>query len=63
MPLPRTKEKPILLRIPENYISVLDYIVKGSKGKFRSRNDLVTEIIDVFLSDLKNIAELRKKKK
>lgn len=57
MSVPEPKEKPILLRLPENYVIAIDEIVRQSKGKYKSRNELVMEIIGIFLSDLKKGAE------
>lgn len=57
MPAPSPTEKPVLLRIPENYIIALDTIVERSKGQFKSRNDLVIDIIGTFLSDLRSEAD------
>jgi len=57
MSIPEPKEKPVLLRIPEHYIIAIDEIVKKSNGKYKSRNELVTEIIGIFVSDLKSKAE------
>jgi hypothetical protein len=62
MATPERVEKPVLLRIPEFYLMVLDGIVKNSKGKFKSRNDLVIEILRSFVVDLNNQASLGKKK-
>lgn len=57
MSVPEPKEKPVLLRLPEHYIIALDEIVRQSKGKYKSRNELVTDIVGIFLSDLKKSAE------
>jgi hypothetical protein len=57
MSQPKPKEKAVLLRLPENYILALDKIVENSKGRYRSRNDIVTELIGIFLSDLRAQAE------
>jgi Arc/MetJ-type ribon-helix-helix transcriptional regulator len=57
MSVPEPKDKPILLRLPEHYVIALDEIVRQSKGKYKSRNELATEILGIFLSDLKNRAE------
>lgn len=57
MSLPEPKEKPILLRLPEKDIIVLDSIVAKSKGKYKSRNELVMDIIGEFLTQLRQKAE------
>ncbi|MBI3639321.1 MAG: hypothetical protein HY223_03305 [Thaumarchaeota archaeon] len=57
MSVPEPKEKPVLLRLPEHYVIALDEIVRQSKGKYKSRNEIVIEIIGIFLSDLKKSAE------
>jgi Arc/MetJ-type ribon-helix-helix transcriptional regulator len=51
------KEKPILLRLPEVQLIVLDNIVKHSRGRYKSRNDLMREIIDNFIEGLRRRAE------
>jgi len=56
MPEPRPKERSLILRLPEHYVIALDGIVEQSKGKFRSRNSLMTDIIGIFLSELKSKA-------
>ena len=62
MSTPEPIEKPVLFRIPEFYLMVLDGIVKNSKGKFKSRNDLVIEILHSFFVDLDQKASQGKKK-
>lgn len=57
MSMPEPKEKPILLRLPEKDIIVLDKIVEQSKGKYKSRNELVIDIIGEFLTQLRKKAE------
>ena len=63
MATPELSEKPVLLRIPEYYLIVIDGLVKQSKGKFKSRNDLVIEILSHFCKQLEARSALRKKKK
>lgn len=62
MSAPAMKEKPVLFRLPEAYIIALDDIVKKSKGKYKSRNDIVTEVVGTFLQDLRRQAEEQLKK-
>jgi len=57
MPQPEPMEKPVLFRLPEHYILALDQIVEKSKGRYKSRNDLMIEIVGIFLSDLRRQAE------
>jgi metal-responsive CopG/Arc/MetJ family transcriptional regulator len=57
MSAPEAKKNPVLFRIPEHYAIVLDQIVRQSKGKYKSRNELVLEIIGTFVSELRNRAE------
>jgi hypothetical protein len=57
MAQPEPQVKPVLFRLPENYIIALDKIVEHSKGKYKSRNDLVSEVIGIFLADLKRQAD------
>jgi Arc/MetJ-type ribon-helix-helix transcriptional regulator len=51
------KEKPALIRLPEIQLIILDNIVKHSQGRYKSRNDLVKEIIQNFIEGLKRQAE------
>jgi hypothetical protein len=37
MSQPTPKEKPVLLRLPEHYVTALDLIVEKSKGRYKSR--------------------------
>ncbi len=59
MPEPKPIERPIVLRIPERYLIALDSIVKGSKGKIKSRNELITDIIGTFLTELERKSKER----
>ncbi len=63
MATPEPMEKSILLRIPANQLMLLDAIVKNSKGKFKSRNDLVISILDNFFNNLKGGVDLELRKK
>lgn len=57
MSQPKMKEKPVLLRLPERQIIILDSIVQNSQGRYKSRNDLVIEILEYFIQGLKKRAE------
>jgi hypothetical protein len=57
MTQPRMKDRPVLLRLPELQLIVLDNIVKHSRGRYKSRNDLMREIIDNFIEGLRRRAE------
>jgi len=57
MSQPKMKEKPVLLRLPERQIIILDNIVQNSQGRYKSRNDLVIEILEYFIQGLKKRAE------
>lgn len=57
MSQPKMKDRPILLRLPERQIIILDNIVKNSQRKYKSRNDLVTEIIEYFIEELRQGAQ------
>lgn len=57
IPKPKPKEKPIVLRLPERYVMALDSIVKGSKGKIKSRNELIVDIIGIFLTEIEKRAK------
>ena len=63
MSTPERIKEPVLFRIPEFYLSMLDGIIKNSKGKFKSRNDLVIEIFHSFFVDLESRASPKRKKK
>jgi len=63
MSRPERKEKPVLFRIPEFYLILLDGIVNHSKGKFKSRNDLVIEILHNFYKSLDEDASASGKRK
>lgn len=54
---PKMKEKPVLFRLPERQLIILNNIVKQSQGKYKSRNDLVTDILEHFIIDLRKQAE------
>ena len=56
MPEPRPKERAFVLRIPEHYAIALDEIVASSKGRIRSRNELIVEIIETALNELREKA-------
>jgi hypothetical protein len=57
MSYPKMKEKAVLFRLPERQIIILDNIVKHSQGRYKSRNDIMTEILDYFIEDLRVKAE------
>lgn len=53
---PIEKIAKFVLRIPDGYSLALDGLVK--KGVAKSKNELIVEIIAVFLSDLRAKAEM-----
>ena len=55
---PEEITRSFVLRLPENYAIALDGLVK--KGAAKSKNELIVEIIDKFLSDLRSEAEGKK---
>jgi len=63
MATPEPMEKSVLVRIPVDQLMLLDAIVKNSKGKFKSRNDLVISILENFFNNLKGGVELELGKK
>ena len=63
MSKPERKEKSALFRIPEFYLMLLDGIVNHPKGKFKSRNDLLIEILHNFYKSLDEEAFTGGKKK
>lgn len=50
-----------VLRMPEKYTLALDGLVE--KGVAKSRNELIVEIVAIFLSDLKKKAEEEERKR
>lgn len=56
MPIPATSAGvTFILRLPDYHTTVLNKLVE--KGVAKSRNDLIIQIIDVFLMDLRREAE------
>lgn len=62
MPKPIEEEKAFVLRIPKEYIVAIDSIVSKSKGKIKSRNSLIVDLIATFLKDLEKQAQKEAKK-
>jgi len=55
---PKVRVSSFILRLPEKYSLALDGLVKG--GAAKSRNELIVELIGIFLSDLRKKAEMTK---
>lgn len=53
--VPQEKISKFVLRLPEHYSLALDGLVE--KGVAKSRNELIVQLVAVFLSDLKRKAE------
>lgn len=58
---PQEKISKFVLRLPDRYSLALDGLVK--KGAAKSKNELIVELIGIFLSDLRRKAEEELKQK
>jgi|GEM_PF-3391776 len=56
---PQERMTSFVLRLPEKYALALDGLVK--KGAAKSRNELIVEIIERFISSLEKEAKKREK--
>jgi len=52
---PQERVSAFILRLPERYVLTLDALVE--QGAAKSRNDLIVEIIDRFISNLQKKAQ------
>lgn len=59
---PEPKEIQVLLRFPEDLVISLDEIIAQSRGRIKSRNELIVSVLRGFVADLRNQDEARKKK-
>jgi hypothetical protein len=56
---PQDRISSFILRLPEKYVLTLDGLVE--KGAAKSRNDLLVEIIERFITNLQKEAQKREK--